>query len=48
MLLGVGATGSGPGEFWLPNGIAVSQAGEIVVADSYNQRLQRFQMLNQP
>lgn len=41
LLLGVGARGSGPGEFWLPTGISIER-DEILVADSYNSRVQVF------
>jgi len=37
-----GATGSGPGAFIAPTGIASDGAGRIVVADSGNSRLQLF------
>ena len=42
-LLYLGTTGTGAGEFWLPNGIAISGKNEIFVTDSYNQRVQVFQ-----
>lgn len=40
-----GAAGSGAGEFWLPVGIAINR-NEILVADSYNKRLQSFRRLS--
>ena len=40
-----GAAGTGAGEFWLPVGIAIGQNREILVADSYNKRLQSFKYL---
>jgi sugar lactone lactonase YvrE len=39
-LLNLGEPGAGPGEFWLPNGIAISRSDEIFVADAYNHRIQ--------
>lgn len=41
-LLPVGRPGRGPGEFWLPSGLAAS-GHRILVADSYNQRVQIFE-----
>jgi sugar lactone lactonase YvrE len=40
-LLGVGARGGDPGEFWLPTGIFIDR-DVIYVADSYNSRVQVF------
>ncbi len=37
-----GGTGSGPGQFLAPRGVATDGAGRIVVADSGNRRLQLF------
>jgi len=37
-----GAPGQGPGEFQIPHGIGVDQAGNVVVADRENSRLQWF------
>lgn len=43
-LMVFGERGRGPGRFWLPSGLAVD--GErIYVADSYNQRIQIFRIL---
>ena len=39
---GDGASGSGAGEFWYPNGIAVDGTGAVWVADTENHRIQRF------
>jgi DNA-binding beta-propeller fold protein YncE len=44
-LLNFGRAGNHEGEFWLPAGIAVSQ-DIIYVADSYNQRVQLFQLID--
>jgi len=41
-LLSWGEPGNGPGEFQIPHGIAVSHAGNVVVADRENSRLQWF------
>ncbi|MCC7377474.1 MAG: hypothetical protein IT581_22630 [Verrucomicrobiales bacterium] len=46
-LLPVGRTGKRPGEFWLPTGVAVS-GQRILVADSYNQRVQVFEYVAAP
>jgi DNA-binding beta-propeller fold protein YncE len=42
LLLNWGESGSSPGQFWLPNGIAISRDNDIYVADSYNRRIQVF------
>jgi sugar lactone lactonase YvrE len=42
LLLNWGEAGSAPGQFWLPNGIAISAADQIYIADSYNRRIQVF------
>ena len=38
-----GAFGSGNGEFFYPYGIAVDSGGKVYVADSYNNRIQKFE-----
>ena len=45
LLMTFGGEGSGPGQFWLPTGIAISGDDRIWVADSYNRRVQVFQYL---
>lgn len=35
-------TGSEPGKFSAPHGIAINPAGELFIVDSYNQRIQKF------
>lgn len=40
--LGVGRSGEGPGEFGLPNGVAVTAGGSVVVSDFRRPSLQRF------
>src|SRR5262245_42172940 len=37
-----GETGSGPGQFRFPASVAVGQTGTVYVADSDNDRIQRF------
>jgi len=37
-----GTSGSGPGEFQEPMGVAVDAQGDIYVADSRNRRVQKF------
>ena len=41
-LMAVGTTGSGQAQFNSPNGIAVESGGAIFVADTGNNRIQRF------
>jgi sugar lactone lactonase YvrE len=43
-LLAVGVAGSGPGEFNRPHGMAFDSRGHLYVADSANQRIQKFEM----
>jgi len=45
LVVAFGAPGSGPGEFRLPAGICVEPGGRILVADSYNARIQVFHPL---
>ena len=40
-----GGAGHAAGEFWLPAGLAADAKGQLIVADSYNQRLQVFRLL---
>ena len=37
-----GSPGHGPGEFWIPHGIAVGRSGTVYVADRENSRVQLF------
>ncbi len=37
-----GGQGTADGQFWAPHSIAINAAGEMFVADSYNQRIQKF------
>ena len=39
---GAGASGTGAGEFTNPEGIAVGADGTVWVADTWNDRIQRF------
>ena len=41
-LLSWGDPGDGPGQFWLPHGIAVDREGTVYVADRENSRVQLF------
>lgn len=42
LVMAFGHPGSGPGEFRLPAGICIQPDGRILVADSYNRRIQIF------
>jgi len=37
-----GGEGHGPGKFYFPEGIAVTETGHVLVADTQNHRIQRF------
>jgi DNA-binding beta-propeller fold protein YncE len=37
-----GSSGSGGGQFYGPTGVAVDQDGNVYVADSDNNRIQKF------
>lgn len=43
-LLGLGGTGSKPGEFSRPHGLALDSRGHLYVADAGNQRIQKFEI----
>ncbi len=43
-LMGIGNTGSGPGQFWRPHDMAVDSKGYFYVADASNQRIQKFEI----
>ena len=47
-LLNLGLGGAGPGEFALPNGVAIGNDNQIYVADAYNRRVQVFKYIGQP
>jgi len=45
LLMNMGGAGSGPGEFWLPSGLASDASRHLLfVADSYNARVQVFRV----
>jgi sugar lactone lactonase YvrE len=47
LLLDFGGPGGGVGEFYLPNGIAISRDNRIFVADGYNHRVQVFKYVGE-
>jgi hypothetical protein len=44
-LLALGRRGTGPGEFWLPSGIFIDDDDKLYVCDTFNERVQVFQLL---
>lgn len=46
LLISIGASGSGEGQFSFPAGIAAHPDGRVAVVDSFNRRLQIFQLLD--
>ena len=48
LALPLGGSGSDLGEFWLPNGIAISRDDRIFIADSYNRRIQVLKYIGGP
>jgi hypothetical protein len=47
ILMAFGQEGNGPGQFWLPAGIFIDDRNRIYVADSYNKRIQIFDLLEE-
>jgi len=45
LLMFWGGAGRGPGQFNLPAGLFVDPEGRLFVADSYNHRVQAFQLI---
>lgn len=45
ILMAFGSEGNDPGRFWLPAGIFIDDNNRIFVADSFNKRIQVFQLL---
>ncbi|MBI3463190.1 MAG: hypothetical protein HY000_09045, partial [Planctomycetes bacterium] len=43
-LFGIGGSGSEPGQFARPHGVAVDSKGHLYVADAGNQRIQKFEV----
>jgi len=39
-----GQQGRAPGEFWMPSGIFIDDSDKIYVADTYNSRVQVFEL----
>jgi sugar lactone lactonase YvrE len=44
VVLTLGGTGTAPGEFVHPHGMAMDSAGHLYVADAGNQRMQKFRL----
>ena len=44
-LLTVGSRGSEPDEFWLPSGIFIDDSDKLYVCDTFNQRVQIFNII---
>ena len=44
-LLTLGNRGTGQGEFWLPSGIFIDGGDRLYVCDTYNRRIQIFEIL---
>lgn len=48
-LLAIGSQGSGPGQFWMPSGLFVDTVANLLyVCDTYNRRIQIFELLTGP
>ena len=45
ILMAFGQEGTRPGQFWLPAGVFVDGRDRIYVADSFNKRIQIFELL---
>jgi hypothetical protein len=43
-LFTIGGRGTGHGEFWLPSGVFLDEQNKLYVCDTYNQRVQVFQI----
>ena len=43
--MALGREGRDPGEFWLPSGLFIDTRNRIYVADSFNKRIQIFELL---
>jgi sugar lactone lactonase YvrE len=43
-ILGIGGSGSGPGQFTRPHAMALDRQGRLYVADAGNQRIQKFEI----
>jgi DNA-binding beta-propeller fold protein YncE len=47
-LLGLGGSGTGVGEFYLPSGVWIDNQDQIYIADMYNGRITVLQFLGAP
>ena len=45
LLMAFGSEGRGVGEFWLPAGICIDARNRMWIADTYNRRVQVFELL---
>ena len=44
-LLTIGSRGTGTGEFWLPSGAFLDDQERLYVCDTYNRRIQVFEII---
>jgi sugar lactone lactonase YvrE len=45
LLLTIGGLGQEQGQFWIPNGVFITKSDLILVADTYNKRIQVFRYI---
>ena len=47
-MLSIGSQGTAAGEFWMPSGLFIDPDDTLYVCDTYNKRIQLFQILTDP